>query len=668
LEVALQHAKALHNNSGCESLLKNCILIDLYTLGNHSRQQEDHLLYLAEIAEYCNRFFQNKGHLWHFGGDGPIFGVHVDQSESVPHLRAYCRYGPSVQDSWIAINYVVELIQSVRDDSNKHDIVASTWDVQDGQVILIQLADLLPSWLDEDPTDNHRYACWIDQNGNLQIFRKSHITLNDAIEVLERHKLSAVKLSSHPKMQQAFIYWLDLNVRAASVHQRTPMVLPRKVARTFRKRPELLRTAIQAFCESTQQNGPVAPADIQVDLTKYEDWVWTIQTLSRTNYAMARTVSSSQGDWTSCPDSIPTFVGAEVKRYKRQCKMEAMKHLKHAVALGVRVVAGLEQLMDTKNKQDGIFASSAPLSSLEERIIFWTRVEQICCRRENSDISKTMLENFQMGPNRAYLDLTNLLKCPVFPEEGHNWTSYSNPQLSLRDQIMSIMGSRNHDDDENDNDDFWVPRPDQVDGEDWMEYEQTKSGTIDIVESQDDVDGLLSRFRSFLKQSSHVEGISSEKVSGDNGRETGKSAAIDIRPRVFLNILHSVLKGNELAFPRIDPFFYEEDYDLMQQNSDSDNDIGNDHNALGNHDDLFIMNDLMGAMDNELEARTESRRILSSVLDTSDIDSKSNKEKETVKGLVQDAHILSSLMQSLDASGGECGPVGNILKEMEGKA
>ena len=73
-------------------------------------------------------------------------------------------------------------------------------------------------------------------------------------------------------------------------------------------------------------------------------------------------------------------------------------------------------------------------------------------------------------------------------------------------------------------------------------------------------------------------------------------------------------------------------------------------------------------MDNELEARTESRRIPSSILDTSDIDSKNDQETDTVKGLVQDAHILSSLMQSLDASGGETGPVGNILKEMEGKA
>jgi hypothetical protein len=29
--------------------------------------------------------------------------------------------------------------------------------------------------------------------------------------------------------------------------------------------------------------------------------------------------------------------------------------------------------------------------------------------------------------------------------------------------------------------------------------------------------------------------------------------------------LHSVLKGEELSFPTTDPFFYDEDYDLMDQ-------------------------------------------------------------------------------------------------------
>jgi len=673
LQVALDHAKALHTTSANDSLLKNCIFLDLYSLGTYDREKEEHLLYLAKIAEICNLFFQSKGFFWHYGADGPVFGIHLDQSESIPHLRAYCRYGPSVQDSWMAIHYAVELIKSLGDNDDndcscKDDIVASLWDIQDGQLILIQLADLLPSWLDEDPTDNHRYACWIDQDGKLQLFDKSQITLQDALQELNRQKqkqkLAPAKSSSHPKMQEALTYWLELNAQAASVHQRAPMVLPRTVAFAFRERPELLRTAIQAFCDRIRPDGPVSPTEIEIDFTKYEDWVWTVQTLSRTNYAMARTVSSSRGDWTSSPDSVPMTVGVEVKRYKRQCKMEGTKHLKHAVTLGVRAVIGLELLLRTNNEKDGIFATSVPLSSLRERIIHWDRVQQQnFSSHKNNDTSRTILESFQMGPNKADLDLTSILKCPVFPEEAHNWTSYSNPESSLRDQITSIMGSKNNDDDNDDDDErFWVPRPDQVDGEDWMDGELGKGDDSSTkIESQQGLDSLLTRFQSFLNQTSDVEGISSNEGNGNSGPATDTSTSINIRPRIFLNILDSLLKGDKLDFPMIDPFFYQEDYDLIHEESDSDN----DDESARNDEGPFQMNDLMNAMDKELEERTESKRIPATNLDTSEINAKNEHDRREVKGSIDtDAHILNNLLESLDASGGGSGPVVNILKEM----
>ena len=69
-------------------------------------------------------------------------------------------------------------------------------------------------------------------------------------------------------------------------------------------------------------------------------------------------------------------------------------------------------------------------------------------------------------------------------------------------------------------------------------------------------------------------------------------------------------------------------------------------------------------MDNELEERAESRKI-PTTLDTSEVNA-SDEERQAVKGSIdKDAHVLSNLIQSLDASGGGSGPVVNILKEME---
>ena len=598
LQVALEHAKTLHTASANDSLLKNCLVLDLFSLG--TLDGEEGLLFLARLADICNVFFQSKGHAWHYGADGPVFGIHLDLSETdaIPHLRAYCRYGPSVQDGWMAIRYLVELIKSLASESENqdtHNVAALVWDVQDGQLVLIQLADLLPSWLDDDSTDNHRYACWIDANGHLQLFHKPHIPLKDALQELGKQRGS----SSHPKLQEALDYWLGLNEEAASARQRTPMVLPRKVALAFRERPELLRTAIQAFCEHVQQDGPIAKAGPELDFTKYENWVWTIQSLSRTNYAMARTVCSTLGDWTSSPDAIPSAVGVEVKRYKRQCKSEAAKHLKHAVALGLRAVAGLELLLSDANNDSsnnnnsnnnnghGIFATSIPLASLQKRIFHWDRVQQtISSQSDNTyDKSRTILESFQMGPNNANIDLANVLKCPVFPEEAHNWTSYSNPQSSLRDQVKSILRSKNKEDNGDDDEGFWVPRPDQVDGEDWMDCEPGKGTTsVSAIDSQQGLDDLLSRFQSFLNRTSGVEGISS---SSNDKSTADASTKIRIRPRVFLNILHSALKGEKLNFSKPDPYFYQEDYDLAQEGGEEDSDSDNDD------EEAFRMNDLM---------------------------------------------------------------------------
>lgn len=70
-------------------------------------------------------------------------------------------------------------------------------------------------------------------------------------------------------------------------------------------------------------------------------------------------------------------------------------------------------------------------------------------------------------------------------------------------------------------------------------------------------------------------------------------------------------------------------------------------------------------MDNELRARTESRRIPKSALDASD-DDINDEQVDGLEGLIdEDAHILNNLLQSIDASRGEAGPVVNILKEME---
>ncbi len=68
-------------------------------------------------------------------------------------------------------------------------------------------------------------------------------------------------------------------------------------------------------------------------------------------------------------------------------------------------------------------------------------------------------------------------------------------------------------------------------------------------------------------------------------------------------------------------------------------------------------------MDKELEMRTESRKIRT--IETLDSNETHENDNETKVSIDTDAHILTNLLESIDASGGGSGPVINILKEME---
>ena len=40
-----------------------------------------------------------------------------------------------------------------------------------------------------------------------------------------------------------------------------------------------------------------------------------------------------------------------------------------------------------------------------------------------------------------------------------------------------------------------------------------------------------------------------------------------------MNILHSILKGKDLSFPSVDPYFYQEDYDLMEDDAEENDNL-----------------------------------------------------------------------------------------------
>jgi hypothetical protein len=185
---------------------------------------------------------------WSSGGDGPIFGVHCDvnsdenfinatndidgddmwqsqppsnqQAKNLcddmndtcttkksnqyqcqqPHLRALCRYGNDVNDMWRCIALALR-ISSVLASSQSEEQINLTcaiecWDMSDGHILLIEAAEHLPSWVDDDALQGGvggpagcRNRCWV-VDGKVHLIPPSKVESSPFCDSSETGRLS----------------------------------------------------------------------------------------------------------------------------------------------------------------------------------------------------------------------------------------------------------------------------------------------------------------------------------------------------------------------------------------------------------------------------------------------------------------------------------------------
>jgi hypothetical protein len=747
--------EALNN----ENSLENALIVDVYLVDHPSQKLKKHnkeasssssassvdnLLALAETAVKLNEFLQtpqpvstpqqqkqsqdnNYPYPWLQGGDGPVFGVHV--TDRIPHLRAVCQYGVSVADEWMLIHKMLQFsaLQDLHlNDPRNHanptgtskqapaELAIECWDVDDGQVLLIESADVLPDWVDRIGPINCRHRCWI-RAGRVQLIApmeteevatatdQSHmstslsleqslaalvsLSLEQALAALQQN--DPARVSAPARVNQA-IQATCQRVADKSVlwYHTTALAVPRSVAWLVHSRPDLVAAACQAFAEhaanssnpkdqqqhqqqqqhQTHRNNDAA----EVLAGTCQDWVWTTARLGRTHYSMLRTVMAAP-DWNTEHAIPPRYRSIEVKRLQRQCAVQATPHLRYALQLGVRLVAGLDYLILSQHQHQQQQQQQQPvpspaMSSLTERRVlsYWSRIASECQSAQDGPNGEQWLRQaWQAGPNQATYDIASVLKCPVFEEEVKDYAlplSRPGEELSIvvkKELLKTIHPER----------DFVLPRPQDVDDEKWMampsdeEMGQASVSAQSPIPPRDEtlpsssappsstaapeenpLDKVLGGFQSFMTGQSGVDGISSHTAS--------KRRPIEINPTVFLNILHTVLQAKspeDISFAPVveeqDPFFSQEDYDCMEPEDDDDDDDDDKDNDLVN---------LMAAMDQELQSAATSRGV----------DRTHVPEGVKDENIIQDAHVLSNLLESMEAGAGGPGPMQNIMKEM----
>jgi hypothetical protein len=291
-------------------------------------------------------------------------------------------------------------------------------------------------------------------------------------------------------------------------------------------------------------------------------------------------------------------------------------------------------------------------SPVEERVLgCWTQIDAACSSMRQGD---WLREAWVAGPQQAVHSLEHVTQCPVFQTEIHNAIHpLTHPGESFRQLIQSglkraLQTETSH---------SLPPRRDQVDTDEiWMtlpaeddEIQRVMGGGAPPSEEKEEeplAQEVLDGVRTFMAGESTERGVENNK--GVTAPEI-EPKGLQIRPAAFLYLLRETLAADNISdleaylqgTPQVvrDPYFSEEDYTLLDPDHEDDED-----------DEEFRQ--VMEQMDEELANATNASRSLDRVAGAED------------SHLAEDAHVISNLLSSVDASAGGPGPVRNMLDEM----
>jgi SGT1 protein len=712
------------------------LLLDVYLIPSDPSESietlftgKDILFELADLAVQLNTYIQRHNvnvteqqnrYRWLSGGDGPVFGIHCSPSSSIdpsndvshkqrdpngtymiPHLRTSCRYGVCVNDEWSLIGLVLDFFRDRTTSlslgpKKTHQVVLECWDLDDGQILLIEGSQHIPKWVDDISPNNCSHRCWIstsnlstDQKGFIKLLRPKEsfvvepVTLGDAIRLLawpqSTENNSFIECAPYA-MEEAIMSRIKISSAESVQCHRSAVVLPQAVVQLFQHRPDLISTACQMFVEHIQDSIHIKKLEDYM-LGTCNNWIWTTLTFGRTAYAMLRT-TTSKPDWIQEDVIVPSVLmssSLEVKRYQRQCAVEATPHLRYGIQLGVRLLAGLHHCLHVRSKLSKVYVEPilqplcGTVSSAERRILmYWSEVMKKCrnvCSADdevNSEETNWIIAAWHAGPNNAKYDLTSMMECPVFaPEIESSITPLTTPDVVLAQQIRNELLRKQDDAQYSAN----PPHHTKVDSDEWMWTLPTSNDGLlpdpmqDVTAPQKKssktlpdpaaaidtsaIDEMLCGVQTFMTGTSTMKGVDTREDKNNDRNRT-----IDVNSTVFMNILHTALKSssakelsdklnagtNNIAD---DPYFTQEDYTLMDPSDDE------------NESDEMNMADVMNVMDFELREATSIGR------DWDNVDSTGGDND-----IAHNTHILENLFKSIGATGGGPGPIRNMLQEM----
>ncbi|XP_076245284.1 ecdysoneless cell cycle regulator [Calliopsis andreniformis] len=287
---------------------------------------------LEEIAKFNEHIAQYvKDYIWH--SDSLIFrprtkqalllekvienSMTVEECDILPHIYISFRFDEDISDEWFTVFLIFTLTQTF------DGLIAKLID-SDGEFLLIEAANVLPSWANPEICENRVYV----YNGELHIVREKYKTLHDLLNNVYQ---SSYLSKASDKVQDALkkrisIYPNEIKKR----HHKARVFLPEKAVLILRQDPRLIAPAIRTICHSDPLERKVCRA---MRYFPPEQRVMVNVKMTKCLYAMAihcRYTGDPRTGWNIPPVTCPKY---------------------NAHILGVKIACGLEMLVAHANEE-----------------------------------------------------------------------------------------------------------------------------------------------------------------------------------------------------------------------------------------------------------------------------------------------------------------------------
>ncbi|KAG5891261.1 hypothetical protein JTB14_019668 [Gonioctena quinquepunctata] len=598
---------------------------------NIEDEKEQEVL-ISTVLEKANKIVQkfSRDYLWHKDEfkliprtsiSNSLGFIEGDKETLPPHLYGVSHYGDNIEDEW----FMVFILQQLTKDIDGS--IARVHDV-DGEFLLIEAADYLPTWANPDTCENRVYL----YNGNVHLIpvvspEDAELTMTDALSII---RADPSKTLACPNIQNSIKNKVNNYPEKITdnLHHAT-IYVPVAIAGLLNAKPNLIAPAIHSFCNRDAVDLKSCRA------MKYfppENRVKRRVAFTKCLYAMlkhSKYTPDRRTGWNLPPQNSPDF---------------------RAHSLGVKVACGFEILAAQAKPSAEIDSDRGwhnYLKSLKDKGYFKDLLEHsvgynnLLNKAKEYYINHRDTMHYSPAIGQEILDMTRNLDCDA-------------------EQLRKEEGNLPKDDD-----DSWLEiSPEELDKMLQEKYGQKK---IFNVNNNTDPTSLTEKISTFLNHVSDLDGAefpdqndspvrpprrkNKSKVSFSQDAKTSQQTTnnkINFDPNSFACAVQNILN---FSIPDDDSWDLDSDSDMSEYEED---------NCVKNpsYEDVKTkMQQYMDEMDKELAGTTIGESFEKKNGDSFD-------DIESFKPVDIDVNALKNMLESYKSQMGEAGPSSNLLGPM----